>query len=120
MSFWEQKSDISPGRTFFSCAVDEIEMFIRHWSFIKNKRLLRRCFPVNSAEFLRTSFSIEHHRWLLLHRAQLKKIKNILSIFGLPYFIVHNPKLNAACLLYGLYTGCSTKEATDRFVCRAL
>ena len=28
------------------------------------KRLLRRCFPVNIAKFLRTSFFIEHPRWL--------------------------------------------------------
>ena len=34
-------------------------------NFIK-KRLKRRCFPVNIAEFLRTAFFIEHHRWLVL------------------------------------------------------
>ena len=30
------------------------------------KRLWHRCFPVNFAKFLRTSFSIEHLGWLLL------------------------------------------------------
>ena len=30
------------------------------------KRLWRRCFPVNSAKFLRTLFFTEHLRWLLL------------------------------------------------------
>ena len=31
------------------------------------KRLWRRCFPVNFAEFLRTLFVTEHLRWLLLN-----------------------------------------------------
>ena len=30
------------------------------------KRLWHRCFPVNFVKFLRTSFHIEHLRWLLL------------------------------------------------------
>ena len=30
------------------------------------QRLWRRCFPVNSAKFLRTPFLAEHLRWLLL------------------------------------------------------
>ena len=33
--------------------------------FIK-KRLQHRCFPVNIANILRTSFSIEYLQWLLL------------------------------------------------------
>ena len=33
----------------------------------KRKRLWHRCFPVNFANFLRTSFFIDHLRWLLLH-----------------------------------------------------
>ena len=32
------------------------------------KRLWHRCFPVNFAKFLRTSFFIEHLRWLLLNK----------------------------------------------------
>ena len=35
-------------------------------NFIK-KRLWRRCFPVNFAQFLRTPFSTEHLWWLLLN-----------------------------------------------------
>ena len=31
------------------------------------KRLWHSCFPVNFAEFLRTPFLTEHHRWLLLN-----------------------------------------------------
>ena len=34
------------------------------------KRLWHRCFPVNFAKFLRTSFSIEHLGWLLLRDLQ--------------------------------------------------
>ena len=34
--------------------------------FIK-KKLQHRCFPVNIAKFLRTTFFIEHLRWLLLY-----------------------------------------------------
>ena len=34
-------------------------------NFIK-KWLQHRCFPVNVANFIRTAFSIEHLRWLLL------------------------------------------------------
>ena len=34
-------------------------------NFIK-KRLLKGCFPVNIAKFLRTAFFIEHFQWLLL------------------------------------------------------
>ena len=36
-------------------------------SFYKKlKRLWHRCFPVNFTKFLRTSFLLEHLRWLLL------------------------------------------------------
>ena len=35
-------------------------------SLISKKRLWHRCFPVNFAKFLRTSFLTEHLRWLLL------------------------------------------------------
>ena len=34
--------------------------------FFKKKRLLRKCFPLNFEKFSRTSFFIEHLRWLLL------------------------------------------------------
>ena len=41
-----------------------------YWSFFLinfiKKRLQRRCFPVNTAKFLRTAFFIEHLQWLLL------------------------------------------------------
>ena len=40
-------------------------LFNRPATLLK-KRLWHRCFPVNFAKFLRTSFSIEHLRWLLL------------------------------------------------------
>ena len=33
---------------------------------LSKKSLRHRCFPVNFAKFLRTSFFIEHIRWLLL------------------------------------------------------
>ena len=36
--------------------------------FIKKERLWHRCFPVNFAKFLRTTFFIEHLWWLLLNR----------------------------------------------------
>ena len=36
------------------------------------KRLRHRCFRVNSAKFLRTSFFTEHLRWLLLHIQDLQ------------------------------------------------
>ena len=36
-------------------------------SFLK-KRLWHRCFPVNFAKFLRTTFLTEHPRWLLLNQ----------------------------------------------------
>ena len=32
------------------------------------KRLQHRCFPVKLVKFLRTPFSTEHHRWLLLNK----------------------------------------------------
>ena len=40
------------------------------------KRLWHRCFPVNFAKFLRTSFVTEHLSWLLL------TIVNIDFVFG--------------------------------------
>ena len=45
------------------------------------KRLWRRCFPVNLAKFLRTTFLIEHLRWLLLTilKARWCRFENLLS-----------------------------------------
>ena len=45
-------------------AVNEVAGF-KICNFIK-KRLRHSCFPVNVANFIRTAFSIEHLRWLLL------------------------------------------------------
>ena len=39
------------------------------------KSLWHRCFPVNSAKFLRTTFFTEHIRWLLLSAAQKNSLK---------------------------------------------
>ena len=38
---------------------------LKAYNFIK-KRLQRKCFPVNIAEFMRSAFFIEHFWWLLL------------------------------------------------------
>ena len=38
------------------------------------KRLWHRCFPVNFAKFLRTSFLTEHLRWLLLRKVLLSLV----------------------------------------------
>ena len=46
-------------------------------NFIK-MRLWHRCFPVNSAKFLRPPFLTEHLRWLLLE--MIKKLEEILSL----------------------------------------
>ena len=37
------------------------------------KRLQHRCFPVNIVKFLRTPFSTEHLRWLLLYVSNSSK-----------------------------------------------
>ena len=42
-------------------------MFCQRPATLLKKRLWRRCFPVNFAEFLRTPFLTEHLRWLLLN-----------------------------------------------------
>ena len=44
---------------------------------VLKKRLWYRCFPVNFAEFLRTPFSIEHLRWLIL----VKQDNSFLNFF---------------------------------------
>ena len=105
------------------------------WTFIENKTFQHRCFPVNFLKILRTSFFIEHYRWLLLHRKKLKKIlsfflhslffslkkiHNILSIFSFPCFAIHNRKLSQEmCFMLPVYdtgqcTRRSKKEATVR------
>ena len=38
------------------------------WLVLLKERLRQRCFPVNFPKFLRTSFLIEHLKWLLLFR----------------------------------------------------
>ena len=45
------------------------------------KRLWRRCFPVNFAKFLRTTFLLEHLQWLLL---TLEFLKTVFSSMGSP------------------------------------
>ena len=44
-------------------------IFQKSWPQImeQTEAVARRCFPLNFAKFLRTPFSIEHLRWLLLH-----------------------------------------------------
>ena len=46
------------------------------------KRLWHRCFPVNSAKFLRTPSLTEHLRWLLLNLTlRSQTLANIIEIF---------------------------------------
>ena len=45
------------------------------------KRLWHKCFPVNFAKFLRTPFSVDHLRWLLL-----KYLKKVISVFNYKLF----------------------------------
>ena len=45
----------------------------------KKKRLWHRCFPVNFVKFLRTSFFIEHLRWLLLN-LHLKNTRKFMQV----------------------------------------
>ena len=46
------------------------------------KRLWHKCFPVNLAKFLRTLFSLEYLRWLLLcNSAEYELLRNILHRF---------------------------------------
>ena len=41
------------------------------------KRLWHRCFPENFAKFLRTPFSVEQLRWLLLKNKFLTSVDNL-------------------------------------------
>ena len=52
-------------KAFLEILQNSLENACARVSFLK-KRLWHRCFPVNFAKFLRTSFLIEHLRWLLL------------------------------------------------------
>ena len=65
------------------------------WSFIK-QRLQHRCFPVKFAKFLRTPFSTEHIRWLLLDSYVLLNgkhhLEEILSTF-LSLCLIHYVKI---------------------------
>ena len=98
-------------------------------------------FSCKFLKFLRTQFFIEHDRWLLLPSKKLKntlssflessfssskKINNVLCIFSLPCFAVHNRKLSKEmCFMLpdyfllpvytGLYTGPLRKRQLLRF-----
>ena len=50
------------------------------------KKLLHRCFPANVGKFLRTSFLIEHSRWLLLSVGKTKTVK-LKPLYKLIYWI---------------------------------
>ena len=50
------------------------------------KKLLHRCFPANVGKFLRTSFLIEHPRWLLLSVGKTKTVK-LKPLYKLIYWI---------------------------------
>ena len=50
------------------------------------KKLLHRCFPANFGKFLRTSFLIEHPRWLLLSVGKTKTVK-LKPLYKLIYWI---------------------------------
>ena len=67
-------------------------------NFIK-KRLQHRCFPVNIAKFLRTSFFTEYLRWLLLHIVSIK----LRNIFKLSPFHVTSLFLYPLKILYLFY-----------------
>ena len=49
------------------CAGVSFLIKLQAWGLLKD-RLWHRCFPVNFAKFLRTSFLTEHLWWLLLNR----------------------------------------------------
>ena len=86
------------------------------WNFIKNEKLRHRCFPFNSAKFLRTPFLIEHHRQLLLHRAHERKLRICypFSVCVTLQFIVLNQEMSFILPVYyvGLCAGRSTKDST--------
>ena len=44
---------------------------------LQMKRVFLKVFPVNNANFLRTAFSIEHLRWLLLFRLEREEEENV-------------------------------------------
>ena len=52
------------------------------------KRLLHRCFPVNFAKFLRTTFPTVHLRWLLLRNWNFALNNNI----GVSHWLSHKMK----------------------------
>ena len=53
------------------------------------KKLLHRCFPVNSMKFLRTPFLTEHLRWLLLAVAV---VDNASDVWGTASLVVSRNK----------------------------
>ena len=44
---------------------------------LQMKRVFLKVFPVNNANFLRTAFSIEHLRWLLLFLLEREEEENV-------------------------------------------
>ena len=65
------------------------------------KRLWHRCFLVNFAKFLRTSFLTEHLQWLLLHFKYLKIFKQklkkkLIKIFLSNYYRSQSAKCEAS------------------------
>ena len=83
--FWEMSQN-SQERT---CA--RVSFFNK----VAGLRLWHRCFPVNFAKFLRTSFLTEHLRWLLPIKDVLKK--SLLS-FGTQFWDALRNVLTTSCL----------------------
>ena len=61
-------------------------------SFILKKRLWHRCFPGNFVKFLRTAFSTEHLRWLLLDLITAYSFDICFKHLGNLGFVVHPEK----------------------------
>ena len=89
--------------------------------FFKNALFYRRPPVAASSQKKNNEFTILQSSF-----SSLKKINNILRIFSLLCFAVHNRKLSQEmCFILpvyykGLCTGCSKKEATVRFFRREL
>ena len=64
------------------------------------KRLWHRCFLVNFAKFLRTSFFIEHLRWLLLNAEKGANLGSIL--LNESYFFIMMKRLFVTGIDYSL------------------
>ena len=81
LEIWQNSQENTCGRASFS---------IKLQALLK-KRLWRRCFPVNFAKFLRTSFLIKYLRWLLL---TLEFLKIVFSSMGSPNLQLSVIRLN--------------------------